>query len=360
MFAVVLDGPKGRIYIDATEDMERLALSEKPKWKPTTKLPDNPRDFKTPNYGLNTYGELFTDRQLVALNTFSDLVKDAQAKATADAKAAGWEDDGKPLCEGGTGATAYGDALAVYLTFAVDKTTNRSSTICTFKSGVQCPGDTFGRQALPMSWDYAEANVLTGPSGSWESMVQNVVDGLLSDNSHKEFKGWGCQCDAQTQDISQGKVISTDPPYYDNIDYADLSDYFYVWMRKSLRSVYPDLFASMSVPKAEELVAAPYRHGGQEQAESFFLNGMSSAMHNLAIKADSTFPVTIYYAFKQSETNAEGTSSAGWETFLEAVIRSGFEITGTWPMRTERENRMIGHGTNALASSIVLVCRKRP
>ena len=360
LMAVVCEGVRSRVYLSPIDGMEEVARGARPTWRPTAPVPRHLTGGTCVPYGLDQFGKLFTDRQLVALNTFSDLVKDAQAKATADAKAAGWEDDGKPLCEGGTGATAYGDALAVYLTFAVDKTTNRSSTICTFKSGVQCPGDTFGRQALPMSWDYAEANVLTGPSGSWESMVQNVVDGLLSDNSHKEFKGWGCQCDAQTQDISQGKVISTDPPYYDNIDYADLSDYFYVWMRKSLRSVYPDLFASMSVPKAEELVAAPYRHGGQEQAESFFLNGMSSAMHNLAIKADSTFPVTIYYAFKQSETNAEGTSSAGWETFLEAVIRSGFEITGTWPMRTERENRMIGHGTNALASSIVLVCRKRP
>lgn len=165
---------------------------------------------------------------------------------------------------------------------------------------------------------------------------------------------------AQTQTISVKKVISTDPPYYDNIGYADLSDFFYVWLRRSLKPIYPGLYATLAVPKAEELVATPYRHGTKEKAESFFLKGMTQAMHNLAEQAHPAFPVTIYYAFKQSETKGEaGTSSTGWETFLEAVIQAGFALTGTWPMRTEMGNRMIGSGTNALASSIILVCRKR-
>ncbi|EOW5499448.1 DUF1156 domain-containing protein, partial [Escherichia coli O1:H33] len=172
-------------------------------------------------------------------------------------------------------------------------------------------------------------------------------------------KGIVKQFDAQSQNLSTNKVISTDPPYYDNIGYADLSDFFYVWLRKSLRPIFPGLYATMAVPKAEELVANPYRHGGKEGAEAFFLDGMGQAIHQLAGQAHPAFPVTIYYAFKQSETKADGTSSAGWETFLQAVIDAGFAINGTWPMRTEMGNRMIGSGTNALASSVVLVCNKR-
>lgn len=358
MFAVVLDGPKGRIYIDATEDMERLALSEKPKWKPTTKLPDNPRDFKTPNYGLNTYGELFTDRQLVALNTFSDLVKDAQAKATADAKAAGWEDDGKPLCESGTGATAYGDALAVYLTFGVSRLSDIQNSLCRWESSKTQVRNLFGRQAIPMMWDYAENNLFCGAAGDYETSLGSLI--RVVERFQSLCPGNSNQADAQTQQYSDGKVISTDPPYYDNIGYADLSDFFYVWMRRGLKDVYPDLFVSMAVPKSEELVATPYRHGSKENAEAFFLDGMTAVMRNLATISNQAFPVTIYYAFKQSETDEGETSNAGWETFLLAVIDSGFAITGTWPMRTEMGNRMIGSGTNALASSIVLVCRRRP
>ncbi|MEJ5337798.1 MAG: hypothetical protein WHT26_10980 [Thermus sp.] len=173
--------------------------------------------------------------------------------------------------------------------------------------------------------------------------------------------GQSNQADASTQTVSINKIVSTDPPYYDNIGYADLSDFFYVWLRRSLRSVFPDLFATVAVPKAEELVATPYRHGSKEKAEKFFLEGMTKALSRLAEQAHPAFPVTIYYAFKQSESEENGEARrTGWETFLEAVIRAGFSITGTWPMRTELGNRMVGMGTNALASSIVLVCRKRP
>ena len=358
MFAVVLDGPKGRIYINASHEMESIAIAEKPRWRPSTQLPDNPRDFKTPNYGLNTYGDLFTDRQLVALNTFSDLVKDAQAKATADAKAAGWEDDGKPLCEGGTGATAYGDALTVYLTFVLDKCADYWSTICTWHNGRETIGHTFARQAIPMAWDFLEANPISMATGNWYGMVEWISRVVGCFSSGKSF-GYVEQCDAQTQDLSCSKVISTDPPYYDNIGYADLSDFFYVWMKKTLKGVFSQIFSVLSTPKGEELVASTYRHGGKEEAETFFLRGMTLAMRNLVNKTSSVYPVTIYYAFKQSETDSLGTSSAGWETFLQSLIEAGFLISGTWPIRTELANRMIGLGTNALASSIVLVCRKR-
>jgi len=210
-----------------------------------------------------------------------------------------------------------------------------------------------------MSWDFAEANTLTGPSGSFESMLANTVAGILSTAALFLLPGYAFHADAAKQLLSIEKVISTDPPYYDNIGYADLSDFFYIWLRRTLKPIYPNLFATMSVPKAEELVANPYRHGNKSNAESFFLNGMTEAMQRLSEQAHSAFPTTIYYAFKQSETTGIGTGNTGWETFLNAVIRAGFVLTGTWPMRTERENRKINQGTNGLASSIVLVCRKR-
>lgn len=357
LFAVVLDGPQGRVYIEPTSEMEDLAFSAKPSWKPETKLPDNPRDFKTPNYGLNTYGELFTDRQLVALNTFSDLVQEARQKALADARQSGWEDDYVGLADGGKVATAYADALSIYLSFAVDRASDAWSSIASWTSQRETLRTTFGRQAIPMVWDFTEVNPFseqTGNFGGCYSWIEEAVK-LFPLNG----KGQAQQADAQTQDISYDKVIVTDPPYYDNIGYADLSDYFYVWMRHSLRDVMPELFATLTVPKAEELVATPYRHGGKENAENFFMTGMTAAMHNLCEHSNSAYPISIYYAFKQSETNASGTSNAGWESFLQAVIVSGFVITGTWPMRTEREGRTIGIGTNALASSVVIVCRKR-
>lgn len=212
-----------------------------------------------------------------------------------------------------------------------------------------------------MTWDFAELNTLLDGTGSFKGAIDwtaESVEGIAVRGV--QAHGTAVQSDAQGQRISTFKVVSTDPPYYDNIAYADLSDFFYVWLRKSLKPIFPDLYATVAVPKAEELVAATYRHGSKEKAEAFFLDGMTQAMHNLAEKSHPAFPVTIYYAFKQSETKGEsGTSSTGWETFLQAVLDAGFAITGTWPMRTELGNRMIGSGTNALASSIVLVCRQR-
>src|SRR5437870_2993358 len=218
---------------------------------------------------------------------------------------------------------------------------------------------TFGRQVLPMIWDYAETNPFAGAGGDIYGTAHSLCE-VLDQFVLTVPAGVAAQIDARTQSLSKNRVISSDPPYYDNIGYADLSDFFYVWLRRSLRPIFPDLFATLAVPKAEELVATSYRHGGKEKAESFFLRGMTQAMHRLAEQAHPAFPVTIYYAFKQAESDgAAGTASTGWETFLDAVIRAGFGISGTWPMRTELENRMRGMASNALASSIVLVCRPR-
>ncbi len=263
-----------------------------------------------------------------------------------------------PLDQGGTGALAYAQAVGVYLGLAADRMTDSHSSLTSWTAQRDTLRNTFARQALPMVWDYAEANPFSDSTGNFLSAMNWVEKAFEAFPAYPA--GSVRQADAQTQNISTNKVISSDPPYYDNIGYADLSDFFYVWLRKSLKPIFPGLYATLAVPKAEELVATPYRHGGKKEAEDFFLDGMTRAMHNLAEQAHPAFPVTIYYAFKQAETTGEaGTSSTGWETFLEAVLTAGFAITGTWPVRTERDARSIGIGTNALASSIVLVCRKR-
>ena len=360
LMAIVAKGDRGRVYLAPTAEHEADTGKAWPEWKPDASLPANPRDFKTPLYGLTTFGDLFTPRQLVALSTFSDLVTEARNRIRQDAIAAGLP-DGQALHTGGTGAAAYADAAVVYLAFMLDKCADYWSSICSWHVSRELVRNTFGRQAIPMTWDFAETNPLSDSSGNWMAMVDWTWKAIA------KFPAIGggnaMQADARSlaQECAHLTFTSTDPPYYDNIGYADLSDFFYVWLRRSLRSVFPELFSTIAVPKAEELVATPYRHGSKAQAEAFFMNGMTQAMERLAEQAHPGFPTTIYYAFKQSESHDDrGIVSTGWETFLEAVIDAGFAITGTWPMRTELGNRMIGRGSNALASSIVLVCRTRP
>ncbi len=358
LLAVVAGGARARVYLDPAADHERVAALAKPEWRPELALPNDPRNFWTVSYGLTTYGDLFTPRQLVALTTFSDLVGAARERARKDAVDAGMPDEGVGLEQGGRGATAYGEAVGVYLGLSISKMADAQSSLCRWKPSMDQSIATFGRHALPMVWDFSEANALGGMAGDPLVSLNNMMRVL--DQLPASQHGAVLQQDSQTQTITSGRFVSTDPPYYDNIGYADLSDYFYVWLRRSLQPIYPALFATMAVPKAEELVATPYRHGSQEAAEQFFHGGMTEAMRRLAGQAHPAAPVTIYYAFKQAETKTDkGTSSTGWETFLEAVLRAGFALTGTWPMRTELGNRMIGAGNNALASSIVLVCRKR-
>jgi putative DNA methylase len=358
LIAVVAEGKRGRIYLSPSATAEEMAKKAEPDWKPETALPDDPRNFWTIPYGLKTYGDLFTSRQLVALTTFSKLVQEAREKAIADAVEAGLVNDGIGLDAGGTKATAFGDAIATFLTLTLGRGADYWNSNATWESAGGFVAHAFTRQAIPMIWDYAESNPFSDASGNWESTCLDWVIRVIR-NFTPASQGHSSQADAQSQTISSKKVVSTDPPYYDNIAYADLSDFFYVWMRRSLRSVFPSLLGTMAVPKAEELVATPYRHGGKERAEAFFMDGMTQSIHNIALQAHPAFPVSIYYAFKQSETKEGSTTSTGWVTFLEAVIQAGFAIDGTWPLRTERSARTISIGTNALASSIVLICRKR-
>ncbi len=297
----------------------------------------------------------------MTLTTFADLLQGTRQKIIEDSIAAGLPDDGLGIESGGSQATAYADAVVTLIAFAINKMADLGNSLVRWEPVAQCPRQLFGRQAIPMVWDFAEPNAFSNSSGSFLTFIDGVQKSFKKTFSNTQgwFKGAVYQADAANQTISSNKVISSDPPYYDNIGYADLSDFFYVWMRRSLRNIYPSLFTTMAVPKAEELVATAYRHGSKEAAEDFFLKGMSKAISSMALNGHPAFPVSIYYAFKQAETKGESTSSTGWETFLEAVIRAGFSIDGTWPLRTENASRMVGQGTNALASSVVLVCTRR-
>ena len=361
LMAIVAEGDRGRVYLTPTPEHETIAKKAEPQWAPDTNLPERALGFRVQEYGMLLWRDLFTPRQLVALTTFSDLVAEAKQRVEQDAAGAGWPGAERPLREGGAGAKAYAEAVGVYLAFALSRTADRGSTICSWDNSpkMEALRNTFGRQAIPMVWDYAEGNPFSTSSGNWLNNIDWSAKACV--NLPYMPCGISDQADAIQQQVTLNKLVSTDPPYYDNIGYADLSDFFYVWLRRSLGPIFPDLFATLAVPKAEELVATPYRHGSKEEAETFFLDGMGRAMRRLAEQAHPAFPVTIYYAFKQSETKGDvGISSTGWETFLAAVIQSGFAVTSTWPMRTELGNRMIGMGTNALASSIVLGCRRRP
>lgn len=303
-------------------------------------------------YGLTTWGHLFSDRQLNSLLTFSSLFSDLREKIKQDAKGSACD-----LRKSDLLAKSYAEAVSIYLSFALGRLADRGSTICSWDSSRTILRNTFARQGIPMTWDYAEGNPFSESTGNWSSCVEwiwKVIENFVPASIGQES-----QQDAQNASAGIDVVISTDPPYYDNIAYSTLSDFFYCWLRPALRDVAPDIFGVLSTPKAEELVAIASRHGGREGAEDFFITGMTSALRKMASQSIEGIPATIYYAFKQSEIKDEGVSSTGWATFLQAVIEAGYAVVGTWPIRTEMANRMIASGTNALANSVVLVCRKK-
>jgi putative DNA methylase len=357
LMAIVAEGERERVYLSPLPEHEAAAKKAKPEWKPEVTISGSTQYLGVKPYGMERFDQLFTFRQLVALATFSDLVQELRNRVAEDAAQVGSHVDELTLASGGRGAKAYAETVTTYLAFAVSKAADRNSSLCFWESPMNRLRGTFGRQVLPMVWDYAETNPFAGAGGDIYGTAHSLCEVL--DNLKSGVSASAQQADAQAQSISTSKVISTDPPYYDNVPYADLSDFFYLWLRRSLRTVFPDLFATLVTPKTAELVAFAYRHGGKAGAEAFFLEGMTQAMHRLSEQSHPAFPVTIYYAFKQSESDSEeGTASTGWETFLDAVIRAGFAISGTWPMRTEL-TVAIKKSLSALASSIVLVCRPR-
>ncbi|CAG7614883.1 DUF1156 domain-containing protein [Leucobacter soli] len=358
LMAVVAEGKRSRIYLSPTETQESAALSATPNDAPRGELFDWPGRINVVRYGLTEFTDLFTNRQLTALTTFSDLVGEAREQVARDALAAGIS-EGERLEEGGIGTAAYADAVSTYLAQAISRVTNKLSSICSWDSSpkMESVRGLFARQAIPMAWDFAEANPFGGSGGDFLedlAWVTRVVDRLPATTQAEVHSA-----DAASRGYGN-TLVSTDPPYYDNIGYSDLSDYFYVWLRRSLRSIHPKLLGTMLVPKAEELVANPYRHGGNEGARDFFEHGFEDVFTRARETANEDYPIAVYYAFKQSEVDASGQASTGWETILGSMIRAGWSITATWPVRSELSNRMIASGTNALASSIVLALRPRP
>ena len=364
MMAIVAEGDHGRIYLPPTAGHEAIANDASPDWSPEVTISGSSQYIGVKAYGMTKFDDVFTNRQLVALSTFCDLINQTQELVYADAIASGMPDDGVKLNEGGMQARAYSEAIPVYLALTLDRLLQQFSTLSVWSNhpAHELVVNSFGRQAIAMTWDFGEINPYC-EAASWNKVLFFLLKALnvLANFSVTSIPGHALQKDAQTQELGFGKVISTDPPYYDNVPYADLSDFFYVWLRRSLKTIFPDLFSTVSVPKVEELVAFAYRHkDGKVGAENHFLNGMTEAMQRLSEQAHPQFPITIFYAFKQAESDvSEGTASTGWETFLNAVIHAGFAITGTWPVRTEKPGRMRAQGSNALATSIVLVCRKK-
>ncbi len=359
LMAIVAEGERGRVYLSPTKEMETVAHEANPGWKPEIVISGSTQYIGVLPYGMGQFSQLYTDRQLVLLSTFSDLVQEVRERVKRDALSAGLNDDGKGIDAGGVGALAYADAVATYLGETVSKVTSYHCTLGIWRAPEGKTGRAFGRQAIQMVWDYPECNPFAGAGGDWEGAFSDCAKVLAGLGSGLAGHAW--QAAAQNSEGVSGMlpVVSTDPPYYDNVPYADLSDFFYVWLRHSLKPIFPSLFSTLAVPKADELVAFSYRHQDKDSAGVFFMDGMTQAMHRLAEQAHPAFPVTIYYAFKQAESDgADGTTNTGWDTFLAAVIEAGFAIGGTWPMRTELGGALKTL-RNALASSIVLVCRQR-
>lgn len=359
LMAIVAEGTRGRIYLEPTKEHEEIAFSAQPSWKPEVLIGNDRRSMFTPLYGLKTFGDLFTDRQLVTLTTLSDLVKEARKQICRDAAELG-----------GAVEEAYADAVVLYLSMAISKLSDYLSNICTWRSDPKNLGigHVFARQAIPMVWDYAEANPFSKSSGNFLNNIEWIT--LVVKQLNAEVAGKVKQQDATKfiKDENQSPLVfTTDPPYYDNISYAELADFFYVWLRRSLEEIYPALFGTVATPKEGELVAAPYRFGGsKEKAQQFFEEGLREAFQRIYAASNTQYPFTVFYAFKQTESvddvkdGLRIVASTGWETMLESLLKSGFSVTGTWPMRTELGNRVLGQSSNALASSIALVCRPLP
>lgn len=357
LIAIVANGPKGRVFLPPSAEHEKIALSAKPSLRPSQAQARNPRWFSPPEYGMETFGDLFSNRQLVLLETYAELTKEVRSKIENDALSAKMKKDTTNLSVGGDGAKAYAEAVSLYLTMGISRLADIQNSLCMWESSKTQVRHLFTRHAIPMLWDFGEAGAFSGAAGDFGVSLNSIVKAIA--RFVPNAKGIEVQHDAQTVQYPKGAVISTDPPYYDNIGYADVSDFFFCWLRPTLKDVFPEIFGVLATPKTEELVATPYRHGGKTGAEAFFLDGMSNAIRNMAEQSAVDYPATIYYAFKQNEIATEGISSTGWATFLQAVLDAGYSVVGTWPMRTEMANRMIASGTNALANSVVLVCRKK-
>jgi putative DNA methylase len=342
LMALAAEGTRQRYYLPSNEDHEKAADVSRPVDTPEAELPEQALGFRVQGYGMHTWADLFTNRQLTALTGFSNLIREIRERVITDG-----------------GEPEYADAIATYLAMTVDRLADLGNALCRWEPIAECPRNLFGRQTISMVWDFAEGNPFGESSGSLQVLIDGGVRGML--NPGFDFKrkstGFTAQQDALTANF-HGQVVATDPPYYDNIGYADLSDFFYVWLRRSIGYVYPDLLGTMLTPKADELVADPFRHGNSNK---FFEDGYRQVFRRICEVTHDEYPITVFYAFKQAETDDDGGhASTGWETLLEGMLSAGWAVTGTWPIRTENASRLRGQDANALASSIVLACRPRP
>ena len=359
LIAVVAEGKGGREFYAPSASDAAVASSARPHWKPEVALPDQGLGFRVQAYGFDEWWKLFTPRQLVALTTLSDLLVETAERVGSDAEKADLPADGLRLSVGGRGAKAYTDAVITYLALGISRLADMCNTFCRWESSRTQVRNLFTRQAIPMIWDFAENNVFNDAGGDFRTSLGSVIRAL--ERLPATGVGRVAQRDARARvRESANAAISTDPPYYDNVGYADISEFFYVWMRKNLSHVWPDEFSTLLTPKAEEMIADPGRHGGPAGAKEHFESGMTEFMKALATSANPEIPSTVYYAYKASETRDGEVRSTGWDTFLQAVLDAGLQVSATWPMRTELANRPRGLGSNALASSIVLSCRPRP
>ena len=341
LMAVVADGDRQRIYLPPDPAHRKAADVARPEGAPETELPEQALGFRVQGYGMTRHSDLFTSRQLTALCTLSGLVGEARERVIEE-----------------TGEPGYADTVATYLALGVSRLADIQNSLCRWENSRSQVRNLFTRQAVSMLWDFAEGGLFSGAAGDFGVSLGSIASTL------EDLPAHGCgiveQRDATAPQPDASVVASTDPPYYDNVGYADLSDFFYVWLRRSLAPVYPDLFSTMLTPKAAELVANPFRSGGNKvKADQRFEEGFERAFSNLRKAVDPAFPLTVFYAFKQSEHDESGVASTGWETMLAGLLHSGFAVTATWPMRTELGNRMRNQASNALASSIVLACRPR-
>ncbi len=350
LIAIVAEGGRSRVYLPPIEEHEQIARQANPSWKPEQEFFPQALGFRIGSFGLTKWSDLFTPRQLVALTTFCGLVAEARKRILQDFQSRN-RVTGEPPVPGNP--ADYAVAVSVYLAFALDKQADLGNSLCRWEPSAQCPRQLFGRQAISMIWDYAESNPLGNSSEAWTVFIDGIADtlakafGYVTPNS----VGWAQQANALMQTISSGKVVSTDPPCRDNIGYADRSDFFYVWLQRAMQPALPELFPTVPVPKAEELVANPARHGSMDAAKTFYTSGLTQALYAIAEQAHRRFPVTLHCASKQA---------AGWETFLGAVLDAGLAPSGVWPMRTDHFSRLKAHVSNTHASSIAVVCRPRP
>lgn len=360
LMAVAAKSKTGREYLPPSDRDRETANVKRPSSDLEIEMSTDSRWFSPPAYGYTKFSDLYLPRQLTMLTAFSDTVSEVHAEVLRDATAAGWE-HGASIADGGSGALAYADAIATYLAMAVDKLADLNNSLCSWEPKAQCPKHMFFGQAIPMVWDFAEANPFSGASGSFQVILQGTARALKNPSFSLGDTQAGVieQADAASRDYS-GYAVVTDPPYYDMISYSDLSDFFYTWLRRSLRSVYPELFRTMLTPKTEELVANQYRHGGREGARERFVAGFNGVFRRIRSTANPNTPLLVYYAYKQKESSDGSSASNGWYTLLDGLIAGGWEITATWPMRTERAGRLTSLGANSIASTILLACRPRP